>query len=179
MMNSGVKFDASAWRAIESAHAAGADVTGTISAVVNGGFRVAIGVFDSFLPNTCLSPRRIHDPASYIGRTLPFRVLKLYASRRSIVVSRLPFLEAESKAKFAALIVGTVHAGVVKKLFDYGALVDIGGPAGLLHRSEIGEDSTLAKGTSVRVRILSIDHDNEKVSFALAQPLPKGEEITQ
>lgn len=74
---------------------------------------------------------------------------------------------------------GDVVEGVVKNLTDYGAFVEIiPGLEGLLHVSDIswkkiGKPShVLKKGEKIKVKILSIDNDDKKISLGIRQLTP-------
>ena len=72
-----------------------------------------------------------------------------------------------------APVVGTVYEGVVKKILDFGAFVDIGfGQDGLVHVTEIvagkrlGHPSEcLKEGQSVKVRVLGVDKGKVQLSI--------------
>lgn len=75
------------------------------------------------------------------------------------------------------LAVGDVLDGVVANVVTFGAFVDIGDFEGLVHKSQMGTlvenpASVVAVGEMVRVRVLSIDHERQRVELALADPRP-------
>jgi small subunit ribosomal protein S1 len=60
--------------------------------------------------------------------------------------------------------VGDVREGVVSTMLPFGAVVDLGdGTRGLVHGSEWDEAPPV--GTPVRVEILAIDHERQRMSL--------------
>ncbi len=68
--------------------------------------------------------------------------------------------------------------GSVARLTDFGAFVDLGGIDGLVHVSEISHghvgkpSDVLAVGDTVKVRILSLIQNKERVSLSIKDTLP-------
>ena len=69
--------------------------------------------------------------------------------------------------------VGTEVTGVINKLTNFGAFVEIGEDLeALLHISEIGGDeSTLKPGDKINAYVLSIDSENKKISLAMGKDM--------
>jgi small subunit ribosomal protein S1 len=111
----------------------------------------------------------------------PFQILKMDRRRGNIVVSRRTVLE-ESRAEqrheiVANLEEGQVIEGVVKNITDYGAFVDLGGIDGLLHVTDIAwrrvnhPTEVLNIGQSVKVKIIKINHETQRISLGMKQLL--------
>ncbi len=151
---------------LEQAYAHGLAVEGLVSAEVKGGFEIQLGAVRAFCPGSQIDRRR-GDPAEYVGQRLQFRVTRIEAGGRNIVVSRRVLLDEESLAQAAAtwerIQVGSVLSGEVSSVRDFGAFVDLGGVEGLLHVSEIGHgrvahpSDVLQPGQTVEVKVLSIE----------------------
>ena len=66
---------------------------------------------------------------------------------------------------------GQIHEGVVRKLMDFGAFVDIGGIDGLLHISQLAwgrvkhPSDVLQEGQTIKVRVEKVDPTTGKISF--------------
>lgn len=167
-----------AWDYVVNECTEGSLVSGTIKAVVKGGFIVDVGV-DAFLPGSQLDVVPIRNPEEYLDKTYDFRILKINLERKNIVVSRRELIEEsrrESKRKILADIqVGQVRAGQVKNITDFGAFVDLDGIDGLLHVTDmtwgrINHPSELLKvGDDVSVMILEVDLEKERISLGLKQ----------
>jgi small subunit ribosomal protein S1 len=166
------------WDRIVAICSEGGTVEGRVKAKVKGGLMVNIGV-DAFLPGSqvdVVPPRNLDE---YIGKTFNFKVVKINAERRNIVLSRRELIEHEREEKrrnlLANMHVGEIRPGVVKNLTDFGAFIDLDGMDGLLHVSDmtwgrITHPSELLKvGDTINVMILEIDREKGRVSLGLKQ----------
>jgi small subunit ribosomal protein S1 len=170
-----------AWETIHEAGGEGAVLEGTIIAKTNGGFTVAIGGINAFLPASQVDTRPSGNGDAYIGVAGQFKVISLNQKRGNIVLSRRALLEEERaesrKATLDNLAEGQIMAGVVKNLTEYGAFVDLGGVDGLLHVTDIswgrvGKPADVLKpGQEVNVKILKFDREKGKVSVGIKQTL--------
>jgi len=166
------------WERVLNAYSEGDEVQGRVSRKIKGGLLVDIGV-PVFLPASQVDIRRPADVSTYIGKQITCKILKIDPDRRNIVVSRRRLIEEEreeAKRKLLnAMHVGQLHEGVVKNIADFGAFVDLGGLDGLLHITDmawgrVGHPSEVVSiDQSVRVKILSIDREKEKVALGLKQ----------
>src|SRR5438270_12726881 len=77
----------------------------------------------------------------YVELILHLKVIEVDRDRRKVVLSHRLATEEERQAQreetLASLAEGQVREGVVRRITDYGAFVDIGGVDGLLHISEM------------------------------------------
>jgi len=98
------------------------------------------------------------------------------AVRRAIEIIRGLTAQAE---------LGAVYQGVVKRLTEYGAFIELfPGTEGLLHVSEMAHSRVenprdlMSEGDSVEVKVVSVDDASGKVrlSHRILLPLPEGEE---
>jgi 4-hydroxy-3-methylbut-2-enyl diphosphate reductase len=86
---------------------------------------------------------------------------------------------AEKAAKWDALVVGEKVHGVVRRITDFGAFVDIGGIDGLVHVTECAwgrvkhPSDALSIGQEIEVLILNVDKEKERVSLGYKQLQPK------
>ena len=169
------------WDTLEKAHRESLYISGRVLARVKGGLTVDVGV-PAFMPSSQIDIRPIHNPESFVGQDIPVKIIKLNRRRGNVVVSRKLAIEEEiSSRKSAALNAldeGTVVAGVVKNLTDYGAFVDLGGIDGLLHVSDMSygrvthPSEVLNVGDEVTVKVLKFDKDKERISLGLKQLHP-------
>jgi small subunit ribosomal protein S1 len=166
------------WDRILGICSEGGTVEGKVKAKVKGGLIVNIGV-DAFLPGSqidVMSPRNLDD---YVGKTFKFKVVKINAERKNIVLSRRELIEQEREDKRRNLLsdmkVGQIRSGMVKNLTDFGAFIDLDGLDGLLHITDmswgrISHPSELLRvGDIVEVMILDVDREKERVSLGLKQ----------
>ena len=142
------------------------------------GFKVDAGV-EMFLPMTQADIRKVKNPNSLVGRELEFKVVKLNPKEKSGVLSRRALME-EARSKelehlFNTLKEGDIVKGMVTRIEDYGAFVNIGAIDGLLHKDNISYSrinhpkEKLKKDDELEVIVLSIDKENSKVSLGLKQ----------
>ncbi|MBI5483431.1 MAG: 30S ribosomal protein S1 [Deltaproteobacteria bacterium] len=170
----------SAWDKIGDAGQEGGILEGTITAKVNGGFMVDIGI-QAFLPTSQVDIRPSSDSESYIGLKGRFKVIKINQRRDNIVLSRRAVLEDERASvrdvTLAALEEGQIVEGTIKNVTDYGAFVDLGGVDGLLHVSDlswgrVGKPSDVLKpGQQVKAKVLKFDRTKGKISLGIKQTL--------
>ena len=156
-------------------------IEGRVSAVIKGGLSVDIGV-EAFLPGSQVDLHPIRDLASLIGQTFKFKVLKFNKRRGNIVLSRRALLEKEREAlrkeTVQSLKEGQIVEGIIKNITDYGLFVDLGGIDGLLHITDISwgrvtNPSEMFKiGEQIKVKIISFDRENERVSLGYKQIKP-------
>ena len=78
----------------------------------------------------------------------------------------------------ASLQAGQVIEGTVQRITDFGAFVDIGGIDGLVHISQLSyqhiekPSDVVQEGQKVKVKVLSVDRDNERISLSIKETLP-------
>jgi len=166
------------WENILSKCAEGTIVSGRVRSKVKGGLIVNIGV-DSFLPASQIDIQPPKNLDQYVGQTYDFKVLKINQERRNIVVSRRELIEEQRMHKRRQLLdnvkPGDTREGVVKNITDYGAFIDLDGLDGLLHITDmswgrISHPSEMLKiSEEVKVMIIEVDRDRERVSLGLKQ----------
>jgi small subunit ribosomal protein S1 len=166
------------WDDISRIYSDDGTIEGKIVAKVKGGLAVDIGV-QAFLPGSQVDLRPIRNLESLIGHTFPFKVLKYNKKRRNVVLSRRALLEKEREQMksftLATLEDSKVVDGIVKNITDYGVFVDLGGIDGLLHITDmswgrVGHPSEMFQiGDKIKVKVLSFDRENERVSLGLKQ----------
>ncbi len=170
-----------AWEKIGGAAQEGGILEGTITARVNGGYSVDIGI-PAFLPASQVDIRPSSDADSYIGLKGRFKVIKINQKRDNIVLSRRALLEEERQASreitLEKLEEGQIVEGVVKNVTEYGAFIDLGGVDGLLHVSDlswgrVGKPADVLKpGQPITARVLKFDRTKGKISLGVKQTLP-------
>jgi small subunit ribosomal protein S1 len=170
-----------AWTRLEKNFNAQEAVQGAIVGRVKGGFTVDFGGANAFLPGSQVDIRPVRDVGPLMNIVQPFAILKMDRARGNIVVSRRAVLE-ESRASERAEIVGQlqegeIREGVVKNITDYGAFVDLGGIDGLLHVTDMSwkrvnhPSQVLNVGDTVRVQIVKINPDTQRISLGMKQLL--------
>jgi small subunit ribosomal protein S1 len=167
-----------AWKKIEGAAESGEAVTGKVIEVVKGGLILDLGV-RGFLPASLVDIRRVQDLDEFLGRELRCKVIELNRSRNNVVLSRRAVLEDERKEMRQAILdrlsPGDVIEGQISNIVDFGAFVDLDGMDGLIHISELSwshvnhPSEVLDIGQTVKVKVLDIDRDRQRISLGLKQ----------
>jgi small subunit ribosomal protein S1 len=167
-----------AWRRIEAAAESGEPVEGSVIEVVKGGLILDLGV-RGFLPASLVDIRRVHNLDEFMGQTLECKVIELNRSRNNVVLSRRAVLEEERKEVreqiLGRLDPGQVVEGKISNIVDFGAFVDLDGIDGLIHISELSwshvnhPSEVVAIGETVRIKVLDIDRDRQRISLGLKQ----------
>ena len=167
-----------AWDNIVNNYEEGGIIQGTMRRRVKGGLIVDVGV-DAFLPGSQVDVGPVRNLEDFLGKTEDFKILKINAERRNIVVSRREII-AEARAEQRAALMGTldvgqVRKGIVKNITDFGAFIDLDGLDGLLHITDmswgrISHPSEVVKvGEEIEVMVLDVDTDRQRVSLGLKQ----------
>ncbi|MEG6511006.1 bifunctional 4-hydroxy-3-methylbut-2-enyl diphosphate reductase/30S ribosomal protein S1 [Desulforamulus ruminis] len=170
-----------AWGGLEEAMENGTVIQGTVREVVKGGLLVDVGV-RAFMPASLVDRGYVEDLSKYLNEQVSVRVIEMNKQRKKVVISRKAVLEEEYARKREELLEtleeGQTVKGIVRRLTQFGAFVDLGGLDGLLHISEmswhrINHPSEVVKaGDELEVMVLKVDRENEKISLGLKQILP-------
>ncbi|AHC42688.1 30S ribosomal protein S1 [Bacillus amyloliquefaciens] len=149
--------------------------------VVKGGLVVDIGV-RGFIPASLVEAHFVEDFTDYKGKTLSLIVVELDRDKNRVILSHRAVVEKEQTAKkhdfLQTLEVGSVLEGKVQRRTDFGAFVDIGGIDGLVHISQLSHShvekpsDVVEEGQDVKVKVLSVDRDNERISLSIKETLP-------
>lgn len=147
--------------------------------VVKGGLIASINGVRAFVPASHVSTKYVENLAEFVGQPMKLAVIEVDKSRKRIVASQKNVLiaeqEAEKKQKWKTLEVGSKINGVVRRLTDFGAFVDIGGVDGLIHVTDIAwgrvkhPSDVLKIGQQVEVVVLNVDVEKERVSLGYKQ----------
>lgn len=157
----------------------GSVVEGRVTGVNKGGLEVAVGAIRGFMPMGQVDLVRIEDFTPFINQRIECEVIEVERSDRRLLLSRRKVLErqraaAREELKYT-LQVGQTRQGVVRRIMDFGAFVDIGGADGLLHISDMSygrlkhPSEMLKVGDTVAVTVLKIDLVTDKISLGLKQ----------
>ena len=142
-------------------------LTAKVVQVLEGGLTVVVDEVRIFIPASLVSDSYEKDLSKYQDQEIQFVVTEYNPKRRRYIGNRRMLVTAEkaeqAKKLFDSIKVGDVVDGVVKKVTDFGAFIDLGGADGLLHISEMswGRVESPKKvfkiGDTVKVLVKSID----------------------
>ncbi len=152
-------------------------VKGGVIVVLDNGAR-------AFVPASQIANKYVADLNEYVGQPMKIKVLEVDPKRKRIVGSHKAVLRKEAeeakKAIWNELQVGEHRNGIVRRLTNFGAFVDIGGVDGLLHVTQCSWDRSIKNpadvleiGQQIEVVIREIDAANKKVSLGYKELLPK------
>lgn len=160
----------------------GAKIKGIIKNITDYGAFVDLGGIDGLLHITDMSWGRISHPSEIfdVGQEINVIILSYNEEKQRVSLGFKQLLEdpwEKAKDKFT---VGARSNGRVVSLTDYGAFVELeDGVEGLIHVSEMSWSKRVKHpskivqiGDEVEVLILSVDHDNRKISLGMKQIEP-------
>jgi small subunit ribosomal protein S1 len=176
------KVDAvKAWDQLEEKFQAGEVFEAEVKDVVKGGLVVDLGV-RGFVPASLVEDYFVEDFSDYKNKTMTFKIVELDREKNRLILSHRAVVEEEKSKKkkniLESIQEGQVLDGTVQRLTDFGAFVDIGGVDGLVHVSQLSHEhvdkpsDVVSEGDKVKVKVLSVDRDNERISLSIKETLP-------
>ncbi len=176
------KVDAEkAWESLEEKFNSGVIFDAEVKDVVKGGLVVDLGV-RGFVPASLVESHYVEDFSDYKGKTISFKIVELEKDKNRLILSHKAVIEEEkSKQKqnlLESLQEGQTLQGVVQRITDFGAFVDLGGIDGLVHISQLSHEhitkpsDVVQEGQEVNVKILSVDRNNDRISLSIKDTLP-------
>jgi len=170
-----------AWEGLESKLETGEVFEAEVKDIVKGGLVVDVGL-RGFIPASLVETYYVEDFNEYKGQTLKLKVIELDREQNRVILSHSAVVEDENETRKQSLMQsledGQVLEGTVQRLTDFGAFVDIGGMDGLVHISQLAHEhvdkasDVVEEGQKIRVKVLSVDRDNERISLSLKDTLP-------
>ncbi|MGM0256415.1 ribosomal protein S1 [Enterococcus sp. AZ093] len=169
------------WEDIEKDFQAGNIIEAPVTNVVKGGLVVDVGV-RGFVPASMVEDHFVADFSEYKGKTMTFKIVEIEPSENRLILSHKAVVETEKEAQKKELLStiqeNDVIEGRVARITDFGAFVDLGGIDGLVHVSEISHGhvakpgDVLAVGDEVKVKVLSINPEQGRISLSIKDTLP-------
>ncbi|MGY8769724.1 MAG: 30S ribosomal protein S1 [Pirellulales bacterium] len=148
-----------------------------IDGVNKGGLECAIGQVRGFIPASQVAQHHVEKMDEYLGKRMQCLVTEANPERRNLVLSARAVLEKaredSRKETLGTVAIGQLREGVVTKLMDFGAFVDIGGVDGMVHVSQIGWErvnhpsDALQEGQAVKVKVTKFDSDTGKIGLSI------------
>lgn len=176
------KVDAlNAWDKLEEQFESGEIFEAEVKDVVKGGLVVDLGV-RGFVPASLVEDYFVEEFYDYKGRTLAFKIVELDKEKGRLILSHRAVVEDEKKAKkknvIETITVGDELEGTVQRIAAFGAFIDLGGIDGLVHISQLSHQhvsdvaDVLTEGDKVKVKVLSVDVSNERISLSIKDTQP-------
>ncbi|ALI33507.1 30S ribosomal protein S1 [Weissella cibaria] len=171
-----------AWEEIASKHNVDDIVEAPVTQVVKGGLVVDVEGVRGFVPASMIENRFVQDLNQYKGQTIRAKIIEINAADSRLILSRRDVLNEERSAALARvfneLSVGDVVEGKVARMTNFGAFIDLGGVDGLVHVSEISHErvsqpsDVLSVGEDVKVKVLGLDPEKERISLSIKATQP-------
>ena len=160
-----------------AAKESGEVITAEIYEAVKGGILADVGV-RGFIPASLVDISYVEDLTQFVGKKMDLLVEEVDVENRKYILSRKAILEKEQEKVWEQLQEGSTRKGIVKKLVDFGAFIDLGGIEGLLHISEMGwgkvekSSDLLHEGQEIEVYLLSVNKNDNKIALSLKKMKP-------
>jgi len=157
-------------------------VKGRVTGSNIGGLELRVHGLRGFMPMSQVDLVRHEDFSAFIGHWLECEITEIDRRGKKLVLSRRRVLEREREEERRQLrfqlAEGQVRKGVVRRLTDFGAFVDLGGIDGLLHVSDMSYSrvnhprEVLKEGDEIEVKVLKVDLVKDRISLGLKQLAP-------
>ena len=164
--------DVADWSQVEE----GMVVEAKVSGHNTGGLECEVNRLRAFIPMSQISVFRVENPAEFLGQKLMCIVTECNPMRRNLVLSHRALLEREREENrqklFDELEIGQIRDGLVRKLIDSGAFIDLGGVDGFLPISALAwgrvrhPGDVISEGQRIKVRITNIDEVKNRISLS-------------
>ena len=171
-----------AWDALMEKHEAGEYVDAVGKEAVKGGLIADIGGVRAFVPASQLSQRYVEKIADFVGKDMKLKIIEVDKQKKRVVASRKAVVAEEAAAKkkevWEKLEEGVVIHGIVRRLTDFGAFVDLGGVDGLIHITDLSwgrikhPSEVVKPNQEVDVKVLSLDPERERIQLGYKQLQP-------
>ncbi|MGE8034525.1 30S ribosomal protein S1 [Lysinibacillus sp. KCTC 33748] len=176
------KVDAlKAWDTLEQKFNAEEIFEAEVKDIVKGGLVVDLGV-RGFVPASLVEDYFVDDFEDYKGKSLNFKIVELDKEKNRLILSHRAVVEAEKASQKKDVInqikTGDVLDGKVQRIASFGAFIDLGGIDGLVHISQVSHEhvsdvsEVLSEGQEVKVKVLSVDPANERISLSIKETIP-------
>jgi small subunit ribosomal protein S1 len=163
------------WEELKRIHEADETIEVNVCGITRGGVLVQVRNLKGFIPASQLRIAKTLE--KLVGETIPAKILEADKSKNKLILShRAAMFEsmAEHREKtLESLTEGMEMEGEVVKITHFGAFVDINGIDGLLPLSEISwrrlkhPSDVLVLGQQVKVKLLSVDRQLERISLSM------------
>lgn len=170
-----------AWKRVQESFEQGEILQAMVKDRIKGGLVVDLGV-DGFVPASQVAIPKGWRLESFIGRTIKVKILEIDRERRRVLCSNKVALKQDRERRRQELLShfheGLIVDGIVRRLTDFGAFVDLGGVDGLLHVSEMGwtrvnhPSEVVKEGQRLQVVIIGFDPEGPRISLSLKPLLP-------
>ena len=169
------------WGKIVDAYNNQETLTANVTEVVRGGIKLICNGIKIFIPASLSGASRGNPLEGFKGKSVDFRVIELDEARKRGIGSCTAVNPGKGKEQnedfWNNVKIGDIIEGTVSGIASFGAFVDLGGPEGLIHISEISwnrvasPSDVLKIGQKVRVLVKDMDRERGRVSLSYKQVL--------
>jgi 4-hydroxy-3-methylbut-2-enyl diphosphate reductase len=155
----------------------------TVKKAVKGGVTTKIEGYSAFIPASHLSLKYVEDLKQFEGKELEVTLIDADKKQERLVASYKSVLlkdkKEQEKKVWEGFTKGQHITGVVKRLTDFGAFVDVGGVDGLLHISDLAwnrvkhPSDVVSEGQELELVVLNVDPAKKKIALGYKQLQPK------
>ena len=170
------------WDKIQAKADAKETVKVPVKRAVRGGLVVNVAGLRGFIPASLITDHFVRDLKQFEGQTLECKVIEVVPIKNRLILSHRAIAEAKRKVArdriMSTLKAGDTVKGKVVRLVSFGAFVDLGGIDGLVHISQIAYEhvdkpsDVLKVGQEVKVKVLNVDPDRNRIALSIKQTLP-------
>ncbi|RYG73621.1 30S ribosomal protein S1 [Lentibacillus lipolyticus] len=170
-----------AWESLEETYNSGEVFETEVKEIVKGGLVADVGV-RGFIPASLVETYYVDDFSDYVNQSLRVKIVDLDREQNRVILSHKDVVQDELNEKkhevLQTLEEGQVLEGVVERLTNFGVFVNLGGIDGLVHISQLAHEhvekasDVVSEGDSIKVEVLSVDRDNERISLSRKKVLP-------
>ncbi len=147
---------------------------------VKGGLIVDCCGIEGFIPISHLAEEgRGVNPGRFVDEIFEVKLLEKDRKKRRLVFSRRSVLEEEMNYQrdgfYSQVEEGAVLEGTISSITSFGVFVSLGPVEGLVHISELSwqrnakPKEIVKKGDSVKVKVIGIDRENNRISLSMKQ----------
>ena len=182
--------DANPWNVVADYMEKKTVLTVKIEGIVNGGAIAMVEGLRGFIPASKLSLSYVENLESYLLQEMDVQVIDVDQANNRLILSARELLKEkarkEKEAQIASVPVGSVMAGTVETLQNYGAFIRLeNGLSGLVHVSQISQKriktpkDALNVGDAVNVKVIGVKDGKISLSIKALEEKPVEEEVVE
>ncbi len=180
------------WRKLQQQFEAGEVFEVDVVGYNKGGLMVEVEGVRGFIPASQVNAlsgigdseeNRQSQMSRLVNTRLLVKIVEVNRDRNRLILSERQAVREQREASKGRLMneleVGQIREGVVTTLAKFGAFIDLGGVDGLVHVSELSwariddPKQILSVGQPVKVYILGIDQEKQKVALSIKRTQPE------
>ena len=171
------------WEKIEEVKERDEVVSVKVKSVTKGGLIVNYSGIQGFIPASLVSVRYKENLEEFVGQNLDVVIIDVDINKRRLVFSRKAVekkeLDKKREEAWENIKEGEIVKGIVARIVDYGAFIDLGGIDGLVHITDLtwgrirNPKEVLKQGEEIEVKVLSVDKERNRISLGLKQTVPE------